>query len=117
MATAKAKSVYTESVSASLVSAYKSAEQYTDQQTVVRQFAEQLGVSDKSVRAHLVRKGVYQKKPATTKSQKLAGSDKEAIITSICEALTGELELTTPESNSLAKLSAATLGKLLKAVS
>jgi len=66
--TEKANAVYTDEVVESMVADYTGAETQEDRDSVVSAFAEQLGKSVASVRAKLVREGVYVKKERADKT-------------------------------------------------
>ncbi len=58
---------YTAAQTAALVEAYKAAEDAAGRDAVVKSYADEFGKSVASIRAKLVREGVYVKKPRTAK--------------------------------------------------
>ena len=97
------KSVYTPEVTAALVEKYTAAESAEARQEVVESYAEELGVKVASVRAKLVREGVYVKAERARKSV----ATKSELVAKLAEAL-GESE------ESLESLEKATKGALTK---
>lgn len=77
------KSVYTPEVTQSLVAEYSAAESVEARQEVVERFAETLEVKPASVRAKLVREGVYQKVERERKSV----ATKSELVAKVAEAL------------------------------
>jgi response regulator RpfG family c-di-GMP phosphodiesterase len=81
-----AKANYTVEMTEEVVAAYSAAESEAAREEVVAHFAEKFGKNSKSVRAKLVREGVYVKKEYKTKT----GGDverKDAIVENIASAL------------------------------
>lgn len=108
-----AKSIYTDAVSSSLVSAYQAEKTYDARYTVVQKFADELGVSVKSVIAHLVRKNCYVKKEVA-KKERLTSTKKADLVSQI-----GELLVTESKPNdlvSLEKCNVAILELVLKSL-
>lgn len=86
MAEAK-KANYTEEMRDALVSAYESAEDSDDaREAVVQEFAAEFGKDPRSIRAKLVREGVYIAKTRTTKTGGKV-ERKAAIVEDIASAL------------------------------
>lgn len=97
------KSVYTPEVTAELVQKYSAAESAEARNEVVETYAEKLEVKVASVRAKLVREGVYVKAERERKST----ATKSELVAHLAEAL-GESEET------LESLEKATKGALTK---
>ena len=107
---------YTDAMTAELVGAYTEAQNESERENVITEFAQAFGKNVKSVRAKLVREGVYIKKEYKTKTG-TSPERKAAIVADIAALLgvdsdiVGSLEKATKKSLELLR------GTLQKTVS